>query len=226
MLIRVAIVEDNARVRGSLEILIGGSPGFEMVGAFANAESALNQLPKIQPHVVLMDILLPEQSGIECIRIIKPDLPRTQIIILSMFEDEERVFEAIRAGAEGYLIKNTPPAEILEGIQEVHRGGSPMSSTIARMVLAHYRADHRQLPTEPTSILPHLTPREDEIVQLLVKGYRCKEVADELSISIHTVREHLRRIYQKLQVTTTREAVVEYLRPGSADSGGRRDYSQ
>jgi DNA-binding NarL/FixJ family response regulator len=217
MTIRVAIVEDDDRLRGSLAMLVGGMPGFELVGSFSDAESAIDALPKISPDVVLMDVQLPKQSGIECVRQIKPALPRTQIIILTVYQDEECVFDALRAGAVGFLRKDTPPNEILEAIRDAHQGGSPMSSGIARMVVAHFQPSNqwkgRARATAPTV---HLSPREEEIVQLLVKGYRYKEVADAFSCSIHTVREHLRRIYEKLQVTSSRDAVVKYL---SANSG-------
>jgi DNA-binding NarL/FixJ family response regulator len=219
MSIRVAIVEDNDPLRGSLAMLIGGSRGFELIGCYSDAESALESLPKSKPDVVLMDIQLPKKSGIECVRSIKPDL-KAQVIILSIYQDEERVFEALRAGAVGYLSKDTPPAEILEAIQDAHCGGSPMSSGIARMVVAHFQSRIKAAPADapvPTPA-PRLSPREEEIVELLVKGYRYKEVADHFGCSIHTVREHLRRIYEKLHVTSSREAVVKYLRTERKES--------
>lgn len=211
MAIRVALVEDDERVRGSLAMLVGGSPGFELIGSYFDAESALEILPKTAPDVVLMDVQLPKMSGIECVAKLKPRLPRTQIIILTVFQDEECVFNALRAGAVGFLRKDTPPAEILEAIRDAHRGGSPMSSGIARMVVAHFHPDHIKARAEPAAGHVHLSPREDEILQLLVKGYRYKEVADSFSCSINTVREHLRRIYEKLHVTSSREAVAKYL---------------
>ena len=213
MSIRVAIVEDSAGLRGSLAMLIGGTMGFELIGSYSDAESAIENLPQTNPSVILMDIQLPQKSGIDCIREIKPRLPNAQIIILSMHQDESRVFEALRAGAIGYLSKDTPPSVILEAIEDAHRGGSPMSSSIARMVVSHYQSPDRKsdsnqdLPEEP-----RLSPRETEIVELLVKGFRYKEVADHFSCSINTVREHLRRIYVKLHVSSSREAVVKYLR--------------
>ena len=215
MAIRVALVEDDERVRGSLAMLVGGSPGFELIGSFSDAESALENLPKTKPNVVLMDVQLPKQSGIECVRKLKPHLPQTQIIILTVYQDEECVFDALRAGAVGFLRKNTPPAEILEAIRDAHQGGSPMSSGIARMVVAHFHpSDLKARPESPPPSV-HLSPREEEILQLLVKGYRYKEVAEAFSCSINTVREHLRRIYEKLHVTTSREAVAQYLQGGT-----------
>jgi DNA-binding NarL/FixJ family response regulator len=217
MPIRVAIVEDDDRVRGSLAMLVGGTPGLELISSFSDAETAIEYLPKTPPDVVLMDVQLPKQSGIDCVRQLKPLMPRTQIVILTVYQDEECVFDALRAGAVGFLRKDTPPAEILEGIHEAHRGGSPMSSSIARMVVAHFHPQN--LKSRPEAQLPpvHLSPREEEILRLLVNGYRYKEVADSCSCSIHTVREHLRRIYEKLQVTSSREAVVKYLKAGTAD---------
>lgn len=211
MSIRVAIVEDDDSLRGSLAMLIGGAPGFDLIGSYSDAESAMDNIPKTNPHVVLMDIQLPKQSGIDCVRRIKPDLSSAQVIILSMYQDEERVFEALRAGAVGYLSKDTPPGEILESIEDAHRGGSPMSSGIARMVVAHFQSQAKVAPAAPPPPASRLSPREQEIVELMVKGYRYKEVADHFSCSIHTVREHLRRIYEKLHVTSSREAVVKYL---------------
>ena len=214
MAIRVALVEDDERVRGSLAMLVGGSAGFELIGSFSDAESALENLPKTEPHVVLMDVQLPKLSGIECVRKLKPQLPRTQIIILTVYQDEECVFDALRAGAVGFLRKDTSPAEILEAIRDAHQGGSPMSSGIARMVVAHFHPHDLKARSKPPPPV-HLSPREEEILQLLVKGYRYKEVADAFSCSINTVREHLRRIYEKLHVTTSREAVAQYLQGGT-----------
>jgi DNA-binding NarL/FixJ family response regulator len=157
-----------------------------------------------------MDVNLPRKSGIECTRHIKPKLPRTQIIMITIYQDEERVFDALRAGAVGYLSKDTPPVEILEAIKDAHRGGSPMSSGIARMVVAHFHPQDmkKAAASEPPPV--SLSPREIEVLQLLAKGYRYKEIADSYSISINTVREHLRRIYEKLQVTSSCEAVARY----------------
>lgn len=212
MSIRVALVEDDQRVRGSLAMLVGGSPGFELIGSYSDAESAIESLPKTAPDVVIMDVQLPKLSGIECVRQIKPQLPRTQIIILTIYQDEECVFDALRAGAVGFLRKDTPPAEILEAIRDAHQGGSPMSSGIARMVVAQFHANDSKARPESRPAAVHLSPREQEILQLLVKGYRYKEVAETFTCSINTVREHLRRIYEKLHVTSSREAVAQYLK--------------
>jgi DNA-binding NarL/FixJ family response regulator len=219
MAIQVAIVEDDERVRGSLAMLVGGTPGFELIGSYSDAESALDHLPKNAPDVVLMDVKLPKQSGIDCVRQLKPGLRRTQIIILTVYQDEECVFDALRAGAVGFLSKDTPPAEILDAIRDAHQGGSPMSSGIARMVVAHFHPNQMKAQADTAERPIHLSPREEEILQLLVKGHRYKEVAEIFSCSINTVREHLRRVYEKLQVTSSREAVVKYLQSGSGSSG-------
>jgi DNA-binding NarL/FixJ family response regulator len=204
--IRVALVEDDASIRGALEIVLNGAPGFECVGAFASAEDALVQLPPRKPDVVLMDIQLPHMSGVECVRKLKEQHPEIQILMLTVFEDDELVFDSLAAGATGYLLKRTPPGEILEGIAEVHRGGSPMSSYIARKVVRSFQKPPRGAGTN----LP-LSEREREILGHLAKGYRYKEIADTLAISLDTVRTHLRRIYEKLHVHSRTEAVVKFL---------------
>ncbi|MCL4790153.1 MAG: response regulator transcription factor [Verrucomicrobia bacterium] len=205
-LIRVALVEDDAQIRESLAVLIEGAPGFRCVSRHADAESALAALPKLKPDVVLMDIRLPRLSGIECARQIKTALPAVQIVMLTVFEDDERVFDSLTAGASGYLIKRTPPAQILEAIAEVHRGGSPMSSAIARKVVQYVQTVARPSGSE----LP-VSAREQEILDRLARGFRYKEIADALGISMDTVRSHIRRIYEKLQVHSRTEAVVKFL---------------
>ena len=159
-----------------------------------------------------MDVQLPKQSGIECVRKIKPRCPHPNHHPHGV---GECVFDALRAGAVGFLRKDTPPAEILEAIRDAHQGGSPMSSGIARMVVAHFHPNDLKARSAAPPPPIHLSPREEEILQLLVKGYRYKEVADAFSCSINTVREHLRRIYEKLHVTTSREAVAQYLQGGT-----------
>lgn len=205
--LRVAIVEDDDCTRASLALLIEGTPGFQCVSKHAGAESALAQLPALRPDVVLMDIHLPGLSGIECARRLKARLTGVQIIMLTVFEDEDRVFEALAAGATGYLVKRTPPAEILEAILEVWRGGSPMSSGIARKVVQTFQQAGRPGP----GALIEVSPREQEVLILLSQGHRYKEIADHLGIALDTVRSHIRRIYEKLHVTSRTEAVVKFL---------------
>ena len=206
MNIRVAIVEDNDSIRESLALILDGSPGLRCCGAWRTAEAALENLPRIPADVVLMDINLPGQSGIECVRQLKAVVPKLQIIMLTIEDDSRMVFESLKAGASGYLIKNLPPAQILAAVEEVHRGGSPMSSQIARMLVQQFQQAGRG-----HSELARLTPREAEVLGLAVKGYRSKEIADALSLGVQTVQTHFRNIYEKLQVRSRAEAVARYL---------------
>jgi len=207
MPINVSIVEDDDGIRESLAILIEGSPGYRCVSAHASAEDALRQIPLKCPDVLLMDINLPRMSGIDCVRRLKAQRPGIQILMLTMYEDNDLIFKSLIAGASGYLLKRTPPAKLLEAIEEVHRGGSPMTGKIARAVVQYFR-DMRGSFSEEES----LSKRELEILDLLAKGYRYKEIADALGISFDTVRSHLRNIYDKLHVHSRTEAVVKYLR--------------
>jgi len=204
--IRVAVVEDDRMVREVLEILLNGSPGFTCVAAYGNGEDALNGLPPLNPDVVLMDINLPGISGIECIvRLRELGVP-SLFIMLTIFEDSDAVFQSLSAGASGYLLKQTPPAKLLEAIQEVNAGGSPMSREIARKVIQSF-----QIPPANRMAESGLTKREEEILLCLIKGLLYKEIADQMCIGIETVRTHLRHIYEKLQVRTRSEAIVKYL---------------
>ena len=207
MSIKVAIVEDNKSIRLSLVELLDSSPGFRAVLACASAEEALQTLPSAPPDVVLMDLNLPRMSGIECVRNLKRLLTTTQFIMLTIEDESERVFESLRAGATGYLVKNVPPEKLLASIEEVHRGGSPMSSQIARMLVRSFH-QRGQAPSEAEN----LTPREQQILTHLARGYRSKEVAEELGISVQTVLTHIRNIYEKLQVRSRAEAVARFLR--------------
>ncbi len=204
MSIRVAIVEDDRTVRENLGLLIDAAAGYQCVAACASAEEAVRDLPLAAPEVVLMDIHLPRRSGIDCVASLKPLLPGTQIIMLTVEEDSERVFESLKAGATGYLVKHVAPSEILGAISEVHRGGAPMSSHIARMVVAAFRQEPREGATEPP-----LTEREESVLRLLAKGYRSKEIGDELKIGVGTVNTHVRHIYEKLHVRSRAEAVAK-----------------
>ena len=202
--VTVAIVEDNHDIREGLALLINGAPGFKCIAACANAEEALVGLPVKQPDVILMDIQLPGMSGIECIRELKLQLPDTQILMLTVFEDHDRIFQSLTAGATGYLIKKTPPAKLLEAIREIHRGGSPMTGQIARRVVEALRLV--PLPADPEL---QLGKREQEILTHLAQGFLYKEIAAKLGISIDTVRSHIRIIYEKLQVRTRAEALLK-----------------
>lgn len=207
--IRVSVVEDNPRVRSGLVQLINLSEGLECVSQHSNAEAALEELPSIKPDVVLMDINLPGLNGVECVRQLKPVLPQTQVVMLTVYEDTEMIFKALTAGATGYLLKQTPPAELLAAIRDVQRGGSPMTSHIARKIVASF-----QQSAAPASGLENLTPREQEVLDYLAKGFLYKEIADALGISYDTVHAHIRRIYEKLQVRSRTEAVAKRLQQG------------
>jgi DNA-binding NarL/FixJ family response regulator len=199
MSISVSIVEDQSPLRETLAGMLNR--------ADPSAEDALKDLPHIRPDVVLMDINLPGLNGVQCVAQLKPALPKTQIIMLTVYEDTENIFNALAAGASGYLLKNTPRAELLAAIQEVSRGGSPMTTHIARKVVQSFRRSPASL--ESTE---NLSPREQEVLDLLSQGLIYKEIADKLGISYETVHTYIRRIYEKLQVRTRTEAVAKFLR--------------
>jgi DNA-binding NarL/FixJ family response regulator len=207
--IRVSIVEDDSRVRGGLVQLINLSEGFQCVSFHSSAEAAFKDLAAAKPDVVLMDINLPGVNGVECVRQLKPSLPKTQIMMLTVYEETEMIFKALTAGATGYLLKQTPPAELLQAIRDVHRGGSPMTSHIARKIVASF-----QQPVVQAKGMENLTPREQEVLDHLAKGFLYKEIADALGISYDTVHAHIRRIYEKLQVRSRTEAVAKRLHQG------------
>lgn len=206
MSIRVAIVEDDRAVRENLTVLVNDAPGFACVASCASAEEAWQRLPGVAPEVVLMDIHLPGRNGIACVARLRTLLPRAQVIMLTIEEDSELVFESLKAGATGYLVKHVAPKEILEAVAEVHHGGAPMSSHVARKVVTAFR----QPPAEPGADLT-LSPREEEVLRLLAKGHRSKEIADELGVGVGTVNTHVRHIYEKLHVRSRAEAVARYL---------------
>jgi DNA-binding NarL/FixJ family response regulator len=204
--IRIAVVEDDKMVREVLEILLNGSPGFSCVAVYGNGEDAVAGLREVNPDVVLMDINLPGINGIECIiRLKELGLPML-FIMLTIFEDADAIFQSLSAGASGYLLKGTPPAKLLEAIQDVYQGGSPMSREIARKVIQSFQQPASNSVTENI-----LTKREEEILACLVKGLLYKEIANLLFIGVETVRTHIRHIYEKLQVRTRSEAIVKYL---------------
>ena len=200
-MITVAIVEDVKDIREGLKLLIDSSDGFTCAEVYVNAEDAVKELPNSRPDVVLMDINLPGISGIEAIRQIKDKCPDTLFIMSTIYEDDENIFESLKAGASGYLLKKTAPSKILDAITEVVNGGSPMSTQIARKVIASFQ---RKNSIDEVDIL---TPKEKEILKALAKGLRYKEIANEMNIGIETVRSHARRIYEKLQVQSRTEAL-------------------
>jgi DNA-binding NarL/FixJ family response regulator len=205
--IQVAIVEDDDEIRANLTHRIAGSGTFSFLKSYADAESALADLPRQKADVVLMDINLPGMDGVECVRHLKAKLPTVHVIMLTVYEDSNRLFKSLMAGASGYLLKRSPPAKLLAAIQEVYEGGAPMTPEIARRVVQHFR----QSPQTPTPDLPRLTPREHDILDQLAKGYRYKEIVDNLNISYGTLHSYISKVYEKLQVHSRTEAVVKYL---------------
>jgi len=203
MEINVAIVEDQKEIRDMLVILIQGSIGFNCVGSFENAEQAIDEIPHLNANVVLVDIHLPKQNGIECVYHLKQLCQNTQFVMCTSIEDSETIFSALKAGANGYLVKSTSPAKLLESIIEVANGGSPMSSSIARKVIESFQPDKKKLNKN----LELLSSREQEIITMLSKGLRYKEIAEKLFLSTETVRTHIRNIYEKLQVNSRTEAL-------------------
>jgi DNA-binding NarL/FixJ family response regulator len=205
MSIRVSLIEDDAALRKAILGRIDGDRRFEIVSDYASAEAAIKQLPQDRPDVVLSDINLPGMSGIDCVRKLKPQMPATQFVMLTVYEDSERIFQALTAGATGYLVKRASRNELLEAIINVHRGESPMSSGIARKIVASFQR------TEPAET-DKLSPREKQVIELLAQGFLYKEIADQLQLSIPTVNGYIRSIYDKLQVHSRSQAVAKFLR--------------
>lgn len=202
MSITLAIVEDLDEVRDGLKNFISLSQDFKVLETFKTAEEALYDLPRLQPDIVIMDINLPGMNGIECIRQVKDKSPKTQFMMFTVYENDEKVFEALKAGASGYLLKNTGLVQLIESLKELHSGGSPMSANIARKLVTVFRKNEKE--SEPVEALSN---RENEILQLLSKGLLYKEIADQLTISVSTVRQHIHHIYEKLHVQNRTEAI-------------------
>lgn len=207
MPIKVSIVEDDDWIRENLATQISRTEGFVFGCAYRNGEDAVIQIPRESPDVILMDINLPKMNGIECVRKIKAVLPGVQILMLTVYEDSEKIFKSLLAGANGYLLKRTPQNEILEAIAEVHRGNSPMSGHIARKVVQYFNQRG-----ETNVEIEKLSGREREVLDRLAEGISYKEIADVLTLSIDTVRMHIKGIYGKLHVHSRGEAVAKYLR--------------
>lgn len=205
--IKVSVVDDEVDLRENIAGYVDSAKGFRCLGVHGSAEEALVNLPREKPDVVLMDINLGGMSGIECVRLLKPLMPATQVVMLTVFEDTEKIFSALAAGATGYLLKRLSPAKLLEAIREVHEGGSPMSAPIARKVVQSFKATPAQ-----GDEAGDLSEREHAVLNALAKGLAYKQIADELAISIHTVRNYIRRIYEKLHVRSRTEAVAKFLR--------------
>jgi DNA-binding NarL/FixJ family response regulator len=205
--VKVVIVEDATWMRENLVREINGSPGFSCVNNYRTAEDALQGIPKDQPDVVLMDINLPGMSGVECMRQLRADLPEVRCLMLTVYEESEKNFNSLLAGASGYLLKRTGTAELLEAIQQVIDGGSPMSSSIARKVVAYFNEMGAAKSDTAT-----LSPRELQVLELLARGMAYKNIADKLSLSIETIRMNVKHIYVKLHVHSRGEAAAKYLR--------------
>jgi DNA-binding NarL/FixJ family response regulator len=208
MPIRLALVEDDPRLRAEYRAIVAGDPEMVLVGAYPSAEEALAHLPGLAPDAVLMDINLPGMTGIECVRRLKAALPPVQVVMLTAFGDSEPVFESLKAGATGYVLKEATGREVLDAVRDVCAGGSPISSAIARKLVQHFA------PRPEAPEVRALTEREREVLEALSRGLMYKEVADELGVSINTVRAHVRHIYETLHVQSRADAVAKLGGPG------------
>ena len=219
--IRVAVVEDDARLRRTFVDVLESSAEFRCVGAFATGAEAVEGIPKLVPDVVIMDVNLPDTTGVECVKILAPQLPATQILMVTVYQDPDTTFQALAAGAHGYLVKPVLSERLLEAIREIRAGGVPMSRTIARKVIETFRS-REAAETAGTSAarspaaspdVESLTPREQQVLELLVEGFSYKEIAQRLGISTSTVGTYVQRIYEKLHVSSRRE-IMARRRPG------------
>ena len=206
MPIKICIVEDNAQLRESVAQVLNQAPGLRCTSTYGSAEAALHDLPSQKPDVALVDIHLPGMNGIECVAELKLQLPQLQVLMLTRYEQSDMIFDSIRAGASGYLLKHTSAADLVQAVEQVHAGGAPMTMQIARKVINHF-----QQIRKPASDVEKLTQREQEVLNFLAKGYLYKEIAGTLGISINTLRNHLRAIYDKLHVHSRTEATVKFL---------------
>jgi DNA-binding NarL/FixJ family response regulator len=210
--VSVAIVEDDASVRAGWVGILERLPGYQIAGEFGSGEEALEKLPKSPSDFVLMDINLPGMSGIECTRELKRRLPDVQVLMLTMFGDRDRIFDALRAGASGYLLKRTSPSALKASLEEALAGGAPMSPYVARQVVQYFQTPKAASPDpERVSEMDRLSPKENDVLKLLSEGCQYKEIAEKCEISMDTVRTHIRRIYHKLHVHSRTDAVVKYL---------------
>ncbi len=207
--IKVAIVEDDEYIRSSLSELINGTENFDLTGAYEDGAATLAGIPKSKPDVVMMDIQLPGVNGVECVRELKAALPEVNFLMLTAYEDSDNLFESLKAGANGYLLKRTSSTRLLQAIHEIHDGGSPMTPQIARRVVRYFSGASKNAQAE----LASLTPGQKKFLEELAQGYSYKEIADHLNITMDGVRSYIRRIYEKLHVHSRTEAVIKYLRP-------------
>lgn len=206
MKIRVSIVEDDAGTRDNLRKVLQAAPQLSCIEAYPDGEAALLGIPGRVPDVVLMDIRLPGLSGIECVAKLKQKLPKLDILMLTTYEESDLIFESLRSGATGYLLKNMPPAELINAVVQAHTGGSPLSMRIARKIVGHFQQLKKVQPDTEA-----LTKREQEILSLLAKGFLYKEIADQLQISLNTVRVHIQNVYEKLHVHSRSQAIMRFL---------------
>jgi len=204
-MIKVAIVEDNKLTREGMEKIVNLSPNYRCICTCTTAEEALKTLPEHRPEIILMDIQLPQMSGIECVALLKAQLPAAQVIMVTVYEDPDRVFSALRAGASGYLLKRTAPEQVLSALDDVQRGGSPMSSEIARKVVNFFRNQETENPD-----LEKLSVREREVLEMVVRGFSNKEIAAKLDVTLDGVRWHLKNIYYKLHVHSRTDAALKF----------------
>ena len=211
MAVRVTLFEDNKKYRDSLSVLIDGSPGFALAGAFEDGTNAADKISQSQPDVVLMDIEMPGTNGIEALVEIKKAFPKLNVLMQTVFEDDNKIFESICNGASGYILKNTPPSRILDAIIETYQGGAPMSPVIAKKVLQLLQLQKQQ-PAAPDAHAFSLTPREKEILTHMVNGMSYKMIADRCGITFETVRTHIKSIYEKLHVASMTEAVAKAIK--------------
>jgi DNA-binding NarL/FixJ family response regulator len=201
-MITICIIEDLIDIQKGLQTIIKSNEAFELLKCYSNAEDAIDELPQLKPDIVLTDINLPGKSGIDCITEIKPILVDTQFIMFTIYEDSDQVFEALKAGASGYILKNTSPNKIIDALLELYEGGSPMSPKIARKVLNSFNSKIIE-----NNVNELISKREQEVLELLSKGFLYKEIADRLNITLSTVKRHLNHIYSKLQVQNRTEAI-------------------
>lgn len=207
MSITLAIVEDLDEVRNALRNFLSLSQDFTVLDTFSTAEEALYEIPRLKPDIVIMDINLPGMNGIECIKLVKRNSPATQFMMFTVYETDEKVFEALKAGASGYLLKNTGLIQMIEALKELFNGGSPMSGNIARKLVTVFRSQEKDLES-----IEVLSNRENEVLDLLANGLLYKEIAEKLSISNNTVKQHIHRIYEKLHVQNRTEAINKVFR--------------
>jgi DNA-binding NarL/FixJ family response regulator len=207
--IKVAIVEDDEYIRGSLSELIHGASNLDLTGAYEDGPAAMTGILQSKPDVVMMDIQLPGKNGVECVRELKAALPDVNFLMLTAYEDSDKLFESLKAGANGYLLKRTSSTRLLQAIHEIYDGGSPMTPQIARRVVRYFSG----APQDSNAALASLTPGQKKFLEELAQGYSYKEIADHLNITMDGVRSYIRRIYEKLHVHSRTEAVIKYLRP-------------